>query len=61
MGKGKDKDKDKEKAKKAPPPFVTVVLKIDMHCDGCAKRIRGSVRHYPGTTPCFSLSLFRSI
>jgi copper chaperone CopZ len=28
---------------------VTVVLKVDMHCDGCAKRIRASVRHYTGT------------
>jgi copper chaperone CopZ len=27
---------------------VTAVLKVDMHCDGCAKRIRGSVRRYPG-------------
>ncbi|KAL6911254.1 hypothetical protein ACP4OV_000059 [Aristida adscensionis] len=51
---GKDKGKEdkgkgkEEKAKKAPPPVVTAVLKVDMHCDGCAKRIRASVRHYPG-------------
>ncbi|XP_062221339.1 heavy metal-associated isoprenylated plant protein 3-like [Phragmites australis] len=45
----KDKDKDKEKGKeKKVPPVVTAVLKVDMHCDGCAKRIRGSVRRYPG-------------
>ncbi|CAL5056487.1 unnamed protein product [Urochloa decumbens] len=52
--KGKDqggKDKDgKEKGKKPPPqlPVVTAVLKVDMHCDGCAKRIRASVHRYPG-------------
>ncbi|KAM0863032.1 hypothetical protein ACQ4PT_044864 [Festuca glaucescens] len=60
---GDDKDKDKEKGagackdekgkgkeKKAPPPLpvVTAVLKVDMHCDGCAHRIRASVRRYAG-------------
>jgi hypothetical protein len=28
--------------------MVTAVLKVDMHCDGCAKRIRGSVHRYTG-------------
>ncbi|RLM81024.1 uncharacterized protein C2845_PM12G31050 [Panicum miliaceum] len=50
--KGKDQEnKDsKDKGKKPPPPLpvVTAVLKVDMHCDGCAKRIRGSVHRYPG-------------
>ncbi|KAF0935425.1 hypothetical protein E2562_032680, partial [Oryza meyeriana var. granulata] len=41
---------EEEKMKKKAPvlPVVTAVLKVDMHCDGCAKRIRASVRHYPG-------------
>lgn len=49
--KGEGKDKDKEGKKKPPLPVVTAVLKVDMHCDGCAKRIRGSVRRYPGKFP----------
>jgi hypothetical protein len=51
-GGGKDKDdKGKEKEKKAPPPLpvVTAVLKVDMHCHGCARRIRASVHRYAGT------------
>uniref|UniRef100_A0A453Q2X7 HMA domain-containing protein n=1 Tax=Aegilops tauschii subsp. strangulata TaxID=200361 RepID=A0A453Q2X7_AEGTS len=31
-----------------PLPVVTAVLKVDMHCDGCAHRIRASVRRFPG-------------
>uniref|UniRef100_A0A0D9VMQ8 HMA domain-containing protein n=1 Tax=Leersia perrieri TaxID=77586 RepID=A0A0D9VMQ8_9ORYZ len=56
--KGKEKDKEKEKAKDegkgnkekeaAKTKVVTAVLKVDMHCDGCANRIRASIRHYPG-------------
>jgi hypothetical protein len=57
-----DKEEAKEKGKKAPLlPVVTVVLKVDMHCDGCAKRIRASVRHYTGTrahlVPCRTFQL----
>ncbi|XP_044955337.1 heavy metal-associated isoprenylated plant protein 7-like [Hordeum vulgare subsp. vulgare] len=49
-GGGKDEKGGKDKDKKAPPPLpvVTAVLKIDMHCDGCAHRIRASVRRFPG-------------
>ncbi|KAG8060763.1 hypothetical protein GUJ93_ZPchr0002g23532 [Zizania palustris] len=37
-----------EKERKALPPVAIAVLKVDMHCDGCAHRIRASVRRYPG-------------
>lgn len=63
--KGKQDNKDKQGGKKPPPPppVVTAVLKVDMHCDGCAERIRASVRHYPGTirspsTPCIPSNTF---
>jgi hypothetical protein len=61
-GDDKATTEDKEKGKKAPLlPVVTVVLKVDMHCDGCAKRIRASVRHYTGTrahlVPCRTFQL----
>lgn len=46
-GKGQD-GKDKGKKTPPPPPLVTAVLKVDMHCDGCAKRIRASVHRYAG-------------
>lgn len=26
----------------------TVVLKIDLHCDGCAKKVKKSIRHFEG-------------
>ncbi|KQK01380.1 heavy metal-associated isoprenylated plant protein 3 [Brachypodium distachyon] len=54
----KDRDKDKgagdkgpekkDGKEKKPLPVVTAVLKVDMHCDGCARRIRASVRRFPG-------------
>lgn len=34
-----------EKKDDAPP---TVVFKLDMHCDGCAKKVKKAVRHFPG-------------
>uniref|UniRef100_A0A0E0CT52 HMA domain-containing protein n=1 Tax=Oryza meridionalis TaxID=40149 RepID=A0A0E0CT52_9ORYZ len=46
--KADDPKKDAKEKKPAALPVVTAVLKVDMHCDGCAKRIRASVRHYPG-------------
>lgn len=27
---------------------VTAVFKIDMHCEGCAKKIKRAMKHYPG-------------
>lgn len=27
---------------------VTVVLKMDMHCEGCAKKVRRAVRNFEG-------------
>ncbi|CAM0943082.1 unnamed protein product [Alopecurus aequalis] len=47
-GEEKEKGGKDEKEKKAPLPVVTAVLKVDMHCDGCAARIRASVRRFPG-------------
>ncbi|XP_077246417.1 heavy metal-associated isoprenylated plant protein 3-like [Tasmannia lanceolata] len=36
---------DGEKKEEGP---ITVVLKVDMHCEGCAKRVRRSVKGLPG-------------
>ena len=27
---------------------VTAVYKIDMHCEGCAKKIKHAIKHYEG-------------
>uniref|UniRef100_A0A0E0IPH1 HMA domain-containing protein n=1 Tax=Oryza nivara TaxID=4536 RepID=A0A0E0IPH1_ORYNI len=44
-----DKKDAKEKDKKPSGfPIVMAVLKVDMHCNGSAKRIRSSIRHYHG-------------
>lgn len=29
---------------------ITVVLKLDLHCQGCAKKVRRSVAHLQGRT-----------
>lgn len=34
-------------AKKAEPS-MTVVLKLDLHCEGCSKKVRRSVSHLEG-------------
>lgn len=42
----KDDKKDGEKKSEAGP--IIVVLKIDLHCEGCAKKVRRSVKHFEG-------------
>lgn len=32
---------------------ITVVLNLDLHCEGCAKKVRRSVNHFQGTTSSF--------
>ncbi|KAI3738268.1 hypothetical protein L2E82_28291 [Cichorium intybus] len=45
---GKTKPADAGGAKKADTSSVTVVLKLDLHCDGCAKKVTKSIRHFEG-------------
>ncbi|WOH00882.1 hypothetical protein DCAR_0520258 [Daucus carota subsp. sativus] len=42
----KDDKKDGDKKSGAAP--IPVVLKIDLHCEGCAKKVRRSVKHFEG-------------
>lgn len=28
---------------------TTIVLKLDLHCEGCAKKVRRSISHFEGT------------
>ncbi|VFQ78956.1 unnamed protein product [Cuscuta campestris] len=34
--------------KEEEPPAAAVVLKLDLHCEGCAKKVRRSIRHLDG-------------
>lgn len=38
----------KEEKKNEPPPVITVVLKISMHCDACAQGLQRRIRKIPG-------------
>lgn len=44
----KNEKKKKEGEKKADGPPVTVVLKLDLHCEGCANKVKRSIRHFQG-------------
>lgn len=35
-------------AKKADDGIITVVLKLDMHCEGCAKKVKRAVKNFDG-------------
>ncbi|KAF5770401.1 putative heavy metal-associated domain, HMA, heavy metal-associated domain superfamily [Helianthus annuus] len=45
---GEQKPADAGGEKKSDGGPTTVVLKLDLHCDGCAKKIKKSVRHFEG-------------
>ncbi|GJS98338.1 heavy metal-associated domain, HMA containing protein, partial [Tanacetum coccineum] len=44
----KDASKNKDDKKKIDGESVTVVLKLDLHCEGCAKKVKSSIRHFKG-------------
>ncbi|KAK3022071.1 hypothetical protein RJ639_047339 [Escallonia herrerae] len=46
MGEKDDTKKEGEKKPDAGP--ATVVLKLDLHCEGCAKKVKRSIRHFDG-------------
>lgn len=52
--------KNNDSAAEKKTASVTVVLKVDMHCEGCASRIVKCVRDFQGLIfdpKCFSISL----
>ncbi|RZC91039.1 hypothetical protein C5167_028870 [Papaver somniferum] len=44
----KKEEKKSDGGAKKDDGIVTVVLKIDMHCEGCAKKVKKSVSHFEG-------------
>lgn len=51
---GKDKKMMKKKFEQLE--FVTVVMKVDFHCDGCRRRIFETARSFRGTYICAFLN-----
>ncbi|XP_044505777.1 uncharacterized protein LOC123225723 [Mangifera indica] len=45
---GEQKEAPKNDGAKKDDGVVTVVLKMELHCEGCAKKVRRAVRHYEG-------------
>ncbi|XP_057549002.1 heavy metal-associated isoprenylated plant protein 3 [Amaranthus tricolor] len=49
MGEKKDGDKKQNEGQsKADGGATTVVFKFDMHCEGCAKKVRRSIKNFDG-------------
>lgn len=47
----KDEKESKEEESPAPPPEI--VLRVFMHCEGCARKVRRSLKGFPGQNHCF--------
>ncbi|KAM0847384.1 hypothetical protein ACQ4PT_055046 [Festuca glaucescens] len=41
-------DKKKDAAAAPPPPEHPIVLKVDLHCAGCASKVKRAIKHAPG-------------
>ncbi|GMH28759.1 hypothetical protein Nepgr_030602 [Nepenthes gracilis] len=48
MGEKEGEKKGDAAAAKKDDGTITVVLKLDMHCEGCAKKVRRSVKNFDG-------------
>ncbi|KQK23609.1 heavy metal-associated isoprenylated plant protein 3 [Brachypodium distachyon] len=48
MGEGGEGEGKKNEAGETPTPPPPVVLGMELHCAGCAKKVRKSIRHMPG-------------
>lgn len=56
-----DKPSDEKKAEesKEPPPPQEIILRVYMHCEGCARKVRRCLKGFPGNFSfiCLSISL----
>ncbi|MCI23720.1 translation initiation factor IF-2-like, partial [Trifolium medium] len=41
-------EEPKDEAAPPPPPPAEIVLKVFMHCEGCARKVRRSLKDFPG-------------
>ncbi|OVA18012.1 Heavy metal-associated domain [Macleaya cordata] len=51
-GEKKKEEKKGEDGGKKDDGIITVVLKVDMHCDGCAKKVLRSIKRFEGVESC---------
>lgn len=47
-GSGGEDSKDAKEQDPAPPPPQEVVLKVHMHCEGCARKVRRCLKGFDG-------------
>ena len=52
-----DKKVDEEAAPAPPPPPPVIVLRVYMHCEGCARKVRACLKGFPGLLSCFTVSV----
>ena len=45
---GKEQQPTKEEVPPPPPPPPEIVLKVYMHCEGCARKVRRCLRGFEG-------------
>jgi len=43
---------EKESKEKEPAPPPEIVLRVFMHCEGCARKVRRSLKGFPGNNHC---------
>lgn len=57
--KPEQESKEEVAAPPPPPPPAEIVLKVFMHCEGCARKVRRSLKGFPGQNQfCFSVTSF---
>lgn len=56
--KAENNNNNKGEAKKGGDGPITVVLKIDIHCEGCALKIKKSVKNFEGSVFQTKVSIF---
>ncbi|XP_028765196.1 heavy metal-associated isoprenylated plant protein 7-like [Neltuma alba] len=48
QGEDKKEEESKDKTPPPPPPPPEIVLKVFMHCEGCARKVRRCLKGFPG-------------
>jgi hypothetical protein len=45
----KEEPPKEEEKKEEPPELPEIVLKVDMHCEDCARKVQKSLRQFEGS------------
>lgn len=61
----KDEAKEEKKVEKekeaAPAPPPVIVMRVFMHCEGCAKKVRACLKGFPGLASFLQLCVCISV